>query len=86
MAYQKRIAKSCVNDHQKHEAAHFAKRRFSHFEPLFDELAQNLAANERDYDGDRKLRENGTKTHRGRLAHECQKQKRRRDDTLNFFG
>lgn len=86
MDYQKCVAKSCVNDHQKHKAAHFAERRFSHFEPLFDELAQNLAANERDYDGDRKLRENGTKTHRGGLAHERQKQKRCRDNTLSFLG
>lgn len=86
LTYQESIAKSRVNDHQKHKAAHFAERRFSHFEPFFDELAQNLAANEWDYDGHRKLRENGAKTHRCRLAHECQKQKWCRDDSLNFLS
>lgn len=85
MRRQKSVAKSRVNDHQKHETAHFAKRRFSYFEPFFDKLAQNLAANERDYDRHRKLRENGAKTHRCRLAHERQKQKRCREDSLFIY-
>ena len=43
--YQKRIAESGVNNHQQHKTAHLPKRWLPYFEPLFDELTQDLTTN-----------------------------------------